>query len=65
MIHLQSLYLKYNNLPTGATEVFGTFSGFNFNMPAYAGEVQAASLGMDIKCFDEKGKFIALISNKF
>lgn len=33
-------------------------------MPAYAGEVQAASLGMDIKCFDEKGKFIALIYKK-
>lgn len=41
----------------GATEVFGTFSGFNFNMPAYGGEIQACSLGIDIQCFDEEGKY--------
>lgn len=42
----------------GATEVFGTFSGFSFNMPAYGGEIQAASLGMDIQCFDQDGKSV-------
>lgn len=42
----------------GATEVFGTFSGFHFNMPAYGGEIQACSLGIDIKCLDEEGNSI-------
>lgn len=39
----------------GATETYGTFSGYNLNMPAHAGEIQAFSLGTDIKCFDETG----------
>lgn len=25
-------------------------------MPAYGGEIQACSLGIDIQCFDEEGK---------
>lgn len=42
---------------TGATETFGAFSGYNLNMPAHAGEIQAFSLGTDIKCFDESGTY--------
>ncbi|XP_042903834.1 acetoacetyl-CoA synthetase-like isoform X2 [Parasteatoda tepidariorum] len=42
----------------GASESFGTFSGFDLNLPCYAGEIQAPGLGMDVKCFDQKGKSV-------
>ncbi|KAG8198897.1 hypothetical protein JTE90_015109 [Oedothorax gibbosus] len=42
----------------GSTETFGAFCGFDLNQPVYAGEIQAPSLGMDIRCFDEEGKSV-------
>ncbi|KFM66893.1 Acetoacetyl-CoA synthetase, partial [Stegodyphus mimosarum] len=42
----------------GATETFGTFSGFDYNLPAYAGEVQAFALGMDIRIVDSNGRSV-------
>lgn len=42
----------------GATEVFGTFSGLNMNMPVYGGEIQVPSLGIDIKCYDFDGNSV-------
>nr|XP_042895674.1 acetoacetyl-CoA synthetase [Parasteatoda tepidariorum] len=42
----------------GATEVFGAFSGFEFNTPSYGGEIQAPALGVDIKCYDENGQSV-------
>ncbi|GFT14731.1 acetoacetyl-CoA synthetase [Nephila pilipes] len=42
----------------GSSETFGTFSGFDLNMPVYAGEIQAPALGMDIHCFDEEGNSV-------
>ncbi|GIX75342.1 acetoacetyl-CoA synthetase [Caerostris extrusa] len=42
----------------GASETFGTFSGFDMSMPVYAGEIQAPSLGMDVQCYDEEGNSI-------
>ena len=50
------LYFAPFKIISGATEVLGTFSGFNLNMPVYAGEIQAPSLGVDIQCFDETGR---------
>lgn len=37
--------------------MFGSFSGFNMNMPVYGGEVQTPALGLDLQCFDSEGKF--------
>ncbi|CAL1298496.1 unnamed protein product [Larinioides sclopetarius] len=42
----------------GATEIFGYFSGFDLNLPVYAGEVQTPALGVDIHCYDEKGNSV-------
>lgn len=42
----------------GTTEVYGLISGVNSNLPVYRGELQCFSLGMDVKCLDEKGKEI-------
>ncbi|GFR28115.1 acetoacetyl-CoA synthetase [Trichonephila clavata] len=42
----------------GATEVFGAFSGFDFNTPSYGGEIQAPALGVDIRCYDHNGNSI-------
>ncbi|GFS87519.1 acetoacetyl-CoA synthetase, partial [Nephila pilipes] len=41
-----------------ATEVFGAFSGFDFNTPSYGGEIQAPALGVDIRCYDHNGNSI-------
>ncbi|KFM77732.1 Acetoacetyl-CoA synthetase, partial [Stegodyphus mimosarum] len=40
----------------GATEAFACFSGFDLNMPYYAGEIQAFGLGMDVRCVDKNGR---------
>ncbi|XP_035208685.1 acetoacetyl-CoA synthetase-like isoform X2 [Stegodyphus dumicola] len=40
----------------GATESFECFSGFDLNLPSYAGEVQAFALGLDIRCVDDDGR---------
>ncbi|PRD27372.1 UNVERIFIED_CONTAM: Acetoacetyl-CoA synthetase [Trichonephila clavipes] len=37
----------------GTTESHGCFSGFDYNLPSYAGEVQVPALGKDIYCFDK------------
>ncbi|GIY39596.1 acetoacetyl-CoA synthetase [Caerostris darwini] len=42
----------------GATEVFGAFSGFDFNTPSYGGEIQAPALGVDIRCYDYNGNSV-------
>lgn len=42
----------------GTTEVYGLISGLNQNLPVYKGEIHCFSLGMDVKCLDEKGKEI-------
>lgn len=42
---------------SGATEVIGVFSGFDLNTPVYSAEIQAPALGVDLKCFDEQGRF--------
>ncbi|CAL1272063.1 unnamed protein product [Larinioides sclopetarius] len=42
----------------GSSETFGTFSGFDLNLPIYAGEIQAPSLGMDIHCYDQEGNSV-------
>lgn len=42
----------------GATEVIGVFSGFDLNIPVYSAEIQAAALGVDLKCFDEQGNSV-------
>ncbi|GFV80928.1 acetoacetyl-CoA synthetase [Trichonephila clavipes] len=39
----------------GSTEVFGSICGVDSNLPVYRGELQAFSLGMDIRILDEKG----------
>ncbi|GFS67817.1 acetoacetyl-CoA synthetase [Trichonephila clavipes] len=39
----------------GTTESHGCFSGFDYNLPSYAGEVQVPALGKDIYCFDKDG----------
>ncbi|GFY51698.1 acetoacetyl-CoA synthetase [Trichonephila inaurata madagascariensis] len=39
----------------GSTESHGFFSGFDLNLPSYAGEVQVPALGKDISCFDKNG----------
>lgn len=38
--------------------MFGSFSGFNMNMPVYGGEIQTPALGEDLQCFDSEGKFV-------
>ncbi|GFX05560.1 acetoacetyl-CoA synthetase [Trichonephila clavipes] len=38
-----------------STESHGLFSGFDYNLPSYAGEVQVPALGKDISCFDKNG----------
>ncbi|PRD28760.1 UNVERIFIED_CONTAM: Acetoacetyl-CoA synthetase [Trichonephila clavipes] len=40
----------------GATEMFGDFSGFDYNSPSYMGECQVPTLAHDVQCFDENGK---------
>lgn len=40
--------------------MFGSFSGFNMNMPVYGGEIQTPALGEDLQCFDSEGKFVKI-----
>ncbi|GFY51918.1 acetoacetyl-CoA synthetase [Trichonephila inaurata madagascariensis] len=40
----------------GATEMFGDFTGFDYNLPSYMGECQVPTLACDVQCFDENGK---------
>ncbi|KFM80143.1 Acetoacetyl-CoA synthetase, partial [Stegodyphus mimosarum] len=42
----------------GSTESFGCISGFDLNLPSYAGEIQAPALGMDVRCVDKNGCFV-------
>ncbi|GFY67128.1 acetoacetyl-CoA synthetase [Trichonephila inaurata madagascariensis] len=42
----------------GATEMFGDFSGFDYNSPSYMGECQVPTLAHDVQCFDENGKSV-------
>ncbi|GFT72154.1 acetoacetyl-CoA synthetase [Nephila pilipes] len=42
----------------GASEMFGDFSGFDYNLPSYMGECQVPTLGLDLQCFDEHGKSV-------
>ncbi|XP_035213933.1 acetoacetyl-CoA synthetase-like isoform X1 [Stegodyphus dumicola] len=39
----------------GITESFHCFSGYDFNSPAYAGEIQALGLGLDIRVVNQNG----------
>ncbi|GFT03253.1 acetoacetyl-CoA synthetase, partial [Nephila pilipes] len=57
----------YDNLRTkdvflgsqyGATEMFGDFTGFDYNLPSYMGECQVPTLACDLQCFDENGKSV-------
>ncbi|XP_055934403.1 acetoacetyl-CoA synthetase-like [Argiope bruennichi] len=40
----------------GATEMFGDFTGFDFNTISYMGECQVPALGVDLQCVDKQGK---------
>lgn len=40
----------------GATEVFGSFSGYDLNSPAHMCEMQVPALAVDMHCYDEQGK---------
>ncbi|GFX60406.1 acetoacetyl-CoA synthetase [Trichonephila clavipes] len=42
----------------GATEMFGDFTGFDYNLPSYLGECQVPTLGLDFQCYDENGKSV-------
>ncbi|GFX60407.1 acetoacetyl-CoA synthetase [Trichonephila clavipes] len=42
----------------GATEMFGDFTGFDYNLPSYMGECQVPTLACDLQCFDENGKSV-------
>ncbi|PRD27115.1 UNVERIFIED_CONTAM: Acetoacetyl-CoA synthetase [Trichonephila clavipes] len=42
----------------GATEMFGDFTGFDYNLTSYLGECQVPTLGLDFQCFDENGKSV-------
>ncbi|GIY63263.1 acetoacetyl-CoA synthetase [Caerostris darwini] len=42
----------------GATEIYESFSGLDFNTPVYAREVQVPALALDIQCYDEEGNSI-------
>ncbi|CAL1272070.1 unnamed protein product, partial [Larinioides sclopetarius] len=50
--------LEKQNVVPRASEAFGTFSGFDLNLPVYGGEIQAPALGMDIHCYDKEGNSI-------
>lgn len=40
----------------GTTESHGFLSGFDYNLPSYAGEIQVPALGKDIHCYDKTGR---------
>ncbi|GBM53490.1 Acetoacetyl-CoA synthetase, partial [Araneus ventricosus] len=42
----------------GTTESHGFLSGYDWNLPSYAGEVQVPALGKDIHCFDKQGRSV-------
>ncbi|XP_055940755.1 acetoacetyl-CoA synthetase-like isoform X2 [Argiope bruennichi] len=42
----------------GTTESHGFLSGYDWNLPSYAGEVQVPALGKDIHCFDSQGRSV-------
>ncbi|KAI9179007.1 hypothetical protein H9P43_005669 [Blastocladiella emersonii ATCC 22665] len=41
---------------TGGTDIISLFAGHNTNLPVYRGELQCASLGMQIEAWNDKGK---------
>jgi acetoacetyl-CoA synthetase len=41
---------------SGGTDIVGCFVGGNPNGPVWAGEIQAAGLGLDIRVFDDEGR---------
>ena len=47
--------LHFNSI-SGGTDINGCFAAGNPTLPVYAGQIQAPSLGMKIKAYDEKGK---------
>ena len=47
--------LHFNSI-SGGTDINGCFAGGSPNLPVYAGELQAAGLGMKVKAYDEKGQ---------
>ncbi|KAG8195205.1 hypothetical protein JTE90_027948 [Oedothorax gibbosus] len=51
----KDVYIGYNY---GATEVFGSFSGYDLNSPAHMCEMQVPALGVDMHVFDEQGNSV-------
>jgi acetoacetyl-CoA synthetase len=47
--------LHFNSI-SGGTDINGCFAGGSPILPVYAGELQAAGLGMKVKAYDEKGQ---------
>jgi len=47
--------LHFNSI-SGGTDINGCFAGGSPNLPVYAGELQAAGLGMKVKAYDEEGQ---------
>ncbi|GFQ69310.1 acetoacetyl-CoA synthetase [Trichonephila clavata] len=50
--------LEIEKVRCGATEMFGDFTGFDYNLPSYLGECQVPTLGLDFQCYDENGKSV-------
>jgi len=44
------------NSSSGGTDINGCFAQGSPTLPVYAGELQKPTLGMKVKCYDEKGK---------
>jgi len=47
--------LHYNSI-AGGTDINGCFAAGSPTLPVYAGELQAAALGMKVEAYDEKGE---------
>jgi acetoacetyl-CoA synthetase len=47
--------LHFNSI-SGGTDINGCFAGGSPTIPVYAGELQAAGLGMKVKAYDENGQ---------
>jgi acetoacetyl-CoA synthetase len=43
---------------SGGTDIVGCFVGGNPNGPVWAGEIQAAGLGLDVRVFDDEGRAV-------
>ncbi len=49
--------LHFNSI-SGGTDINGCFAGGSPTLPVYAGELQAPSLGMKVKAYDENGRAV-------